>query len=292
MIYQKEGKINTFFKNFFSKHFGNIHRFRSKTPLVTSRTCLPFRFFSCFSFICLQFGHKLGLHRINCGVIMRFRNYMLYRTAKRHNMLKGGRGMSEDIRSDAVVEPTEKEKFCEMSTRNKVIAIIKSFVADIYVYAIVAAVAFILSGLVLAFGIIPSASMEPTYKENSFFVGSRIVDEEALERGTPLLFYYEEDVVYLKRVIGLPGETISIYLGDVYVDGQKLDESTYLPTETYTHPDFHSNVTEFVVPEGSYFVLGDNRGNSYDSRFWEDPYVDSEDVVGKLLWAITLPWEN
>ena len=86
-----------------------------------------------------------------------------------------------------------------------------------------------------------------------------------------------EEKLYVKRIIGMPGETVSFKDGYVYIDGQKLDEP-------YIQEDVETNCDKtFHVPEGCYLVLGDNRENSRDSRYWDDPYVKESDIKGKII---------
>ena len=95
------------------------------------------------------------------------------------------------------------------------------------------------------------------------------------KRGEIIIFKYplDKDRDFVKRIIGLPGETVSIEAGVVAIDGQVLDEP-YIETkgEHYMSPMF--------VPSGSYFVLGDNRENSSDSRFWGP--VETANIIGKV----------
>ena len=87
----------------------------------------------------------------------------------------------------------------------------------------------------------------------------------------------------VKRVIGLPGETVSIKDGFVYINGDKLDED-YLPVSGITQ----SEKTSFEVPAGHIFAMGDNRTGSLDSRYWNDPYIPLNQLQGRMLLAISI----
>ena len=86
------------------------------------------------------------------------------------------------------------------------------------------------------------------------------------------------EVEYVKRVIGTPGDVIDIRNGKVYVNGSQLDESSYIPSDVRTE-SFGTINFPYTVPAKSYFVLGDNRENSFDSRFWGS--VPEENIIGK-----------
>ena len=79
----------------------------------------------------------------------------------------------------------------------------------------------------------------------------------------------------IKRLIGLPNDKIVIDNGIVRVNGEVLNEY-YIQNQDYF-------TGEYTVPEGKYFFLGDNRGNSFDSRYWTNKYIDFNDIEGKAF---------
>jgi signal peptidase I len=88
----------------------------------------------------------------------------------------------------------------------------------------------------------------------------------------------EPEKDYIKRVIGVPGDRIYLKDAQIYLNGNKLDE-TYLPQDVKTFQGaFLQDGEEVTVPEGAYFVMGDNRGASSDSREWG--FVKKESIVG------------
>lgn len=96
------------------------------------------------------------------------------------------------------------------------------------------------------------------------------------------LGFAQDQTVLIKRVVGLPGERVQGRDGHVFINGDLLVEP-YLPKGTYT-----SSFGPLVVPKGDIFVMGDNRGNSLDSRYFGP--VPERTVVGRALWRIWPPW--
>lgn len=146
---------------------------------------------------------------------------------------------------------------------------------------------------------IPSGSMEPTlmggdrrdrvvvnrlaYKVGDPERGDIVVFE--VPPGEPTITVEGQRVNDLiKRIVGLPGETVELRDGAVYVEGSRLEED-YLPEGTRTEPCV-PGVDTFEVPDDAVFVLGDNRGMSRDARCWDDPWVDEDTIVGKAVLRV------
>ena len=150
-------------------------------------------------------------------------------------------------------------------------------------------IAIILGLVIFQFGIVPTGSMEPNYHAGSFYVAFRLIDTDDIARGTPVVFKREDGIMYFKRVIGLPGDTISFEDGNVYINGEELDESAYLGPDVPTSAGY---CDEYVIPDGCYFMLGDNRQYSLDARYWDNPFISSDAISGRVLFTVKLPFWN
>ena len=113
----------------------------------------------------------------------------------------------------------------------------------------IATIVFVLMKTVFFIGYVPTVSMEPTLKKGGLILGTRIFDD--LETGDVIVFT-KDGMVMVKRIAATAGETIT-------VDG-----------------------VSYTVPENCYFVLGDNEGNSIDSRHWIEPFIKKECVIAKI----------
>jgi signal peptidase I len=129
-------------------------------------------------------------------------------------------------------------------------------------------------------------SMEPTFHDKEYILTDKISYRLGMpQRGDVVVFRSPKDsnVDFIKRIIALPGERVKIAGGKVYVNGSVLDESGYLDPTVYTGPEsFLSENREIMVPSGRYFVMGDNRMHSSDSRDF-GPVLPSE-FVGKVFF--------
>jgi signal peptidase I len=138
--------------------------------------------------------------------------------------------------------------------------------------------------------IVDGASMDPTFATGQYL----IVDElsyhfEAPARGSVMIFKYPLDTskYFIKRVIGLPGETVSIKDGAVTITNAAHPQG-FLLDEPYVKLPLDQTTT-YTVPAGNYFVMGDNRFGSDDSRIWGP--VPTKDIIGRpiiRLWPFNL----
>ena len=132
---------------------------------------------------------------------------------------------------------------------------------------------------------IPSESMEPTLQVGDRLLGWKLY--LSVDRGDVVVFWSEEEDMYLiKRVIGLPGETVSLRDGYIYIDGEKLEEP-WLPDDVVGKTFNSTGGLDFdygKVPENCYFLLGDNRKYSYDCRFFSNRFINSKEIKAKAIF--------
>lgn len=157
---------------------------------------------------------------------------------------------------------------------------------ELFQWAMVLIIAVVLAFLVDSFVIvnaqIPSGSMENTIMTGDRVFGSRL----SYLFGDPkrfdiIIFKYPDDEsqLFIKRIIGLPGETVEIHDGGIYINGsdEPLDDvATKEPMEGSFGP--------YTIPDGCYFVMGDNRNNSRDSRYWQNTFVTEDEILGMAVF--------
>ncbi len=185
-------------------------------------------------------------------------------------------------------EEIEKESVPESEAEEKP-TLLQEILSWVIPFALAFLVAFGLKTYVIINADVPTGSMENTIMPEDRLIGYRLAYlRDGPERGDIVIFHYpdDEEELYVKRVIGLPGETIDIVDGEVFIDGgeEPLAEP-YLKEEwTVAFDGFH-----FEVPDGAYLMMGDNRNNSWDARFWANTYVYADKILGKaefVYWPI------
>ena len=154
----------------------------------------------------------------------------------------------------------------------------------------VVVIVFIINNVLLINARIPSESMEKTIMTGDRVFGNRLAYmTKDPERFDIVIFKFPDDEsqLFVKRVIGLPGDKVVIKEGKIYInDSEEPLEEDYLPEE-WTVGNDASNLpdgkNEYNVPEGSYFLMGDNRNISNDARYWNNTYVKKDKIIAKAM---------
>lgn len=140
---------------------------------------------------------------------------------------------------------------------------------------------------------ISGEAMSPNYTQGQYYMTNVLSSNEEVQKGDVVIFTApgNQDMDYIKRIIALPNERILIQNGQIYINGEQLDESKYLATNVLTQTNqggFIEEGKEYVIPAGSYFVLGDNRMKSEDSRYFGP--IKREDIKSKIAFCYWKCW--
>ena len=167
----------------------------------------------------------------------------------------------------------------------------KELVSWILTIGITVVVMFGIKEYVIINANVPTGSMENAIMPGDNVFGFRLayLNDEP-KRGDVIFFYFPDDETqkYVKRIIGLPGEKVTILDGKVYINDSEVPLKESYLKEKWT---VKTGPYEFLVPEGCYFCMGDNRNASADAREWNNPYVAKEKIIGKALW-IYFPFDH
>jgi signal peptidase I len=181
----------------------------------------------------------------------------------------------DDFEYDDSSVKKRKKKSGEVTIWSELFSIIKIFVSAVIL-------AFLFTQFVIVNAEVPTGSMKNTIMENDRLFGFRLsyIFSEP-ERGDVVIFKYPDDETqnYVKRIIGIPGDVIQIKEGHVYVNGEQLDEDYISEPMKVTDAE-----ETYVVPEGHYFMMGDNRNYSLDSRYWKNTFVAKDKILAKVIF--------
>ena len=203
--------------------------------------------------------------------------------------------ITENVSNETDSQPSEEKTENEAGEEEAVILEEKEsitlykVVKEIMTYTICIGVAIVLSFVLVAFVVqkteVIGDSMEPTLKHQEQLV----IDKISYRFGKPdrfdVVVFPHENTNYIKRVIGLPGETVSIEEGYIYIDGQMLYDDTY-GMEAITSDHYYRLSEPVVLGEDEYFVMGDNRNNSKDSRDGTVGNVKKDQIIGRVIFRI------
>ncbi|MEP0071708.1 MAG: signal peptidase I [Marinomonas sp.] len=227
----------------------------------------------------------------------------------------------------ALAEMTPEARNAISKDVKQTLAHTPKLVTEVKSYFVIIAVIFGLRSFVVEPFQIPSGSMLPTLKIGDFILvnkfeygvrlpvlNSTIIPTNEPERGDVVVFKYPQDpsLNYIKRLVGLPGDKVAYRNKELTVNGEKISKTLLAKLSVSLNPSgepvevfdetlgdaqheiynsyrFTPHEGEWVVPEGHYFVMGDNRDNSADSRFWG--FVPEENMKGRAFY-VWLHWDD
>lgn len=176
-----------------------------------------------------------------------------------------------------------KKKAIEKSEKQEV-SKLKEAISFMTPIVIALIVAILLKTFIFANVVVPTGSMINTIQEGDRIIASRLayINEDP-KRYDVIIFHYPDDEsqLFVKRIIGMPGETINIKNGIVYItdaNGNTAEARSDFITNCVPTGDFGP----YTVPLGSYFVMGDNRNDSWDARYWKKKNVEKKKIIGKV----------
>ena len=180
--------------------------------------------------------------------------------------------MTEELREENGTEKKEKKEEPHSALRE--------LLSWVLTFAVAIVAALFIKYCLIINADVPTGSMENTIMPGDRLIGNRLAYlKEGPQRGDIVVFHYpdDENELFVKRVIGLPGESVHIEDAKVYIDGVELEEP-------YLKEEWTIATGTYDLPEDCYLMLGDNRNNSKDARYWENKYVNIDKILGKALF--------
>ncbi len=165
----------------------------------------------------------------------------------------------------------------------KVKNILKEILSWIITILIAIIVALLVKTYVFELVTVQQTSMYPTLQENDKLISSKIsyITSTPQRYDISIISLKEEDIDYVKRVIGMPGDELYIEDSKVYINGNVIEEPYISQEEEF--PDYPL----VTIPQGQYFVIGDNRNNSLDSRAPQIGFIEEDEFIGKVVFRLT-----
>lgn len=191
-----------------------------------------------------------------------------------------------DEDGNPVEKKRRRKKSAKVKKKPEDVNIVKELLSLIVYIGIVVLVCYLIINFVGCRSRVDGSSMEPTLSD----ADNLWVDKLSYTFGDPdrfdvIIFNYDEDTTYVKRIIGLPGETVRIdQSGNIYINDKLLKEN--YGSEVILPTSLGRASQPVLLGEDEYFVLGDNRNNSSDSRWADVGNVNMEDIVGKVVLRI------
>lgn len=183
------------------------------------------------------------------------------------------------------VDANDKEKDDKKDGAKKPLTkadILKELWSWVETIALAVVFAFIITTFIIVNAKVPSGSMETTVMTGDRLIANRlsyVFDKPQRYDIVVFKFPDDESKLYIKRIIGLPGETVNIRNGEVYIN-----DSTEPLRSDFLHEPMRTPDESYTVPDGCYFMMGDNRNHSNDSRLWNNKFVAEDKILGKAVF--------
>lgn len=167
-------------------------------------------------------------------------------------------------------------------TKKVIATALKEFFETVLICTVVFFIVYVFIGQVM---VVTGNSMYPTYKNNQKIIVEKLsVKYRPIKRGEVIIFKEPvENILVIKRVVGMPGDKIKVADGKVYVNDQAPEESYLQPNIQTTAGTAIQDGVDYKIPSDAYMLLGDNRKDSIDSRVWG--FLTKQDITGRVFVA-------